>query len=235
VIAGGRRLAALSAAVMVVALLAACGSSSSSSSTASASSVSSSASSSSASSSAAASSSSPGVETGTATIPGTTTSASSSGTATGPAAAASALASCRSGTTTVSAGRGTGGLGHVGITLLFHNRGGSRCVLFGYPGVDLVSASGRQVQAARTRSGYLGGLSSPTTTVPVIRMAPGQTVSALLEGDDVPSGGGTCPGYAALLVTPPNETSTERLTRSLSAVCSPQIHPVVTGVTGSER
>jgi hypothetical protein len=101
--------------------------------------------------------------------------------------------------------------------------------------VALVSASGRQLQAARTGSGYLGGLSSPTATVPVIRMAPGQTVSALLEGDDVPSGGGTCPGYASLLVTPPNETSTQRLTRPLSALCSPQIHPVVTGATGSQR
>jgi hypothetical protein len=242
----GRLAARLASTLAAAAMVAACGGSSSSSSTTASSSAAggsaTTAAAGSATSSAAATGSGAATTTsGTSTAgesgtsAGTTATATATGTATGPAASAAALASCRSGTTTVSVGRGSGGLGHLAITLLFHNGSGSRCVLFGYPGVALASASGTQVQAARTRSGYLGGLSSSATAVPVVRLGPGQTASALMEGDDVASGGGTCPGYASLLVTPPNETSTQHLARSLTALCSPQIHPVVAGATGSQR
>ena len=242
-----RRLAAgLAGALAAAVMVAACGSSSSSSSSTASSTTAAGGSATSAGAGSVTSSSAATGSTAATTTSGASTAGAggasaggtATGTATGPAASAAsaaALASCRSGTTTVSVGRGSGGLGHLAITLLFHNGSGSRCVLFGYPGVALVSASGTQVQAARTRNGYLGGLSSSATAVPVIRLGPGQTASAMMEGDDVASGGGTCPGYASLLVTPPNETSTQHLARALSALCSPQIHPVVAGATGSQR
>ncbi len=125
------------------------------------------------------------------------------------------------------------GLGHIGLVLRFRNTGASGCVLTGYPGAALSTAAGQEVQARRTPRGYLGGLSSATSP-PVLHVAPGQTVSALLEGldSDAAHGGGPCPRYAHLLVTPPNQRVTVRMPTPLARVCSPEIHPVIAGSTG---
>jgi hypothetical protein len=143
---------------------------------------------------------------------------------------------CHSSQIVVSVGRAGAGLGHVGEPLLFRNTGSATCVLTGYPGVALVKAAGTgQVQASRTPSGYLGGLASPSGTPPLVRVRAGETISALLEGDDSPAGGsGVCPGYRGLLVTPPNQTVSLRVARPFSALCRPQIHPVVAGTSGSQ-
>jgi hypothetical protein len=58
-------------------------------------------------------------------------------------------------------------------------------------------------------------------------------VSALLEGVDADSQGGACPTYPTLVVTPPNTTSTVRIARPL-ALCRPEVHPVVSGQTGTQ-
>lgn len=80
----------------------------------------------------------------------------------------------------------------------------------------------------------MGGLSPAAKANPVIRLAPGQTASALLEGQDVNEPDGKpCPSYGTLLVTPPNQTVTVRFTRSLT-ICQPQIHPVVAGTSGRQ-
>jgi hypothetical protein len=136
----------------------------------------------------------------------------------------------------VSVGRPGAGLGHVGEPLLFRNTGAATCVLGGYPGVALVDKSGSgQVQASRTPSGYLGGLASPSAIPPVIRVRPGQTVSALFEGTDIPAGRArVCPGYRAMLVTPPNQTVTVRVAQPFASLCRPQIHPVVAGTSGRQ-
>jgi hypothetical protein len=126
-----------------------------------------------------------------------------------------------------------GGLGHIGIVLLLRNRAPGVCDLFGYPGVKLLGASGAGQDAKRTSSGYLGGISG--SGLPIIHLAPGATASALMEGSDVPTGTGSCPIWTALLVTPPNETSTVRIAHAVGALCTPQIHPVVEGTSGSEQ
>ena len=143
---------------------------------------------------------------------------------------------CNSSQISVSVGRAGAGLGHIGAPLLFRNTGSTTCVLTGYPGVALVKPSGTtEVQASRTLQGYLGGLASTSTAPPVIRVRPGQTISALLEGDDNPANGtGVCPDYQALLVTPPNQTVTVRVARRFTFFCSPQIHPVVLGTSGRQ-
>lgn len=146
----------------------------------------------------------------------------------------------------MSLGSGGAGVGHEGITLLFRNTGAVACELDGYPGVALLDASGRQVlQAVRTPSGYLGGLAAGTSVPPTLTVDPGQVVSALLEGTDVPAGTATsCPYYPAVLVTPPNQTVSTRLVlttgsgtgpdRGLPGCSPPQVHPVVPGTTGSQ-
>lgn len=167
--------------------------------------------------------------TTTTTITTTTTSATSSS-----AAAHAASTACVSGQISVTAGPSGAGLGHVGVVLRFRSTASQACTLSGYPGATFVTAGGRDVPARRTRSGYLGGLAPASSVVPVVHVLPGHTVSAYLEGSDSDAahGGGPCPRYAHLLVTPPNQTVTARMTSPLSTICQPQVHPVVPGTSG---
>jgi hypothetical protein len=165
----------------------------------------------------------------TTTTTTTTTSAPSSG-----AAAHAASTACVSGQISVTAGATGAGLGHVGVVLRFRSTASDTCTLSGYPGATLVTAGGRDVPARRTRNGYLGGLAAASALLPVVRVLPGHTVSAYLEGldSDATHGGGPCPRYAHLLVTPPNQTVTARMTSPLTTICRPEVHPVVAGTTG---
>lgn len=141
---------------------------------------------------------------------------------------------CRSGQIAVMAGGAGAGLGHVGVVLRFRSTSASTCTLSGYPGATLVTAGGRDLPVRRSRTGYLGGLADASAPVPVVSVWPGQTVSASLEGldSDPAHGGGSCPRYAHLLVTPPNQTVTVRMASPLREVCLPEIHPVVAETTG---
>ncbi|HWD74467.1 MAG TPA: DUF4232 domain-containing protein [Solirubrobacteraceae bacterium] len=152
------------------------------------------------------------------------------------ASAASLPAGCTAPHTSTSIGQVGAATGHVGVTLLFRNSGSAACTLTGYPGVALVAATGRhgQLEVARTPQGYMGGLSPQARANPVVVLAPGQSGSAILEGEDFnPVTSGSCPRYSSLLVTPPNQRVTVRLTRSLS-ICDPTVHPVVSGTTGRQ-
>lgn len=125
-------------------------------------------------------------------------------------------------------------MSHVSFVLLFHNSGTSTCTLTGYPGAALVDARGAQLQIPRTPNGYMGGLASQDKVNPVVHVAPGKVVSALLEGEDFDNRTQKpCPHYVALLVTPPNQTVTRRLADRIS-ICAPTIHPVVPGTSGRQ-
>lgn len=170
----------------------------------------------------------------------TTTAADATTTGTAPSStAASAKAAlnprdCGNADLRVAAGRTDAAMGHVGLVLLFRNAASTPCHLRGYPGVAGLDGSGRQIaQAARTASGYLGGLSSGGAAASVT-LAPGGTASALVEATDVPTGSAaSCPSYAALLVIPPNETASTRLAVNLPGCSGLQVHPVVAGSNGS--
>jgi hypothetical protein len=169
----------------------------------------------------------------TAASTSTTTTITTTTTGGGGPRASAAGAGCSAHQIAVTTAPGGVGLGHIGLVLRFRNSGSSSCVLTGYPGAALSTAAGHEVQARRTPSGYLGGLSG-SSHPPVLRVAPGATVSALLEGldADVAHGGGPCPRYAHLLVTPPNQRVTIRMATPLQRICAPEIHPVVAGFTG---
>ncbi len=162
-----------------------------------------------------------------------TPSSATSSSATGVQAHAASSA-CASGQIAVTAGGGGAGVGHVGVVLRFRSTSASTCTLSGYPGATLVTAGRRDLPVGRSRTGYLGGLADASAPVPVVSVRPGQTVSASLEGldSDPAHGGGPCPLYARLLVTPPNQTVTVRMASPLRQVCRPEIHPVVAGTTG---
>jgi hypothetical protein len=135
----------------------------------------------------------------------------------------------------VSTGTGGAGLGHVGIPILFTNIGSSECTLYGYPGVATLNQAGQQVvQATRSLSGYLGGLNG-TTTIPTVDLAPDGTASALIESTDNPIGPATsCPTYTSFLVTPPDTTTSVPVTTSLIDCSGIEVHPVVSGSSGSQ-
>jgi uncharacterized protein DUF4232 len=164
----------------------------------------------------------------------TTTTATISPTTSRAPRAVAAGAGCSAQQIAVSVAAGGAGLSHIAVILRFRNRSASACILTGYPGAALAAASGHEVQARRTPSGYLGGLSASEHTPPVLQVRPGATVSALLEGLDaeVAHGGGPCPRYVHLLVTPPNQRVTVRMATPLTRMCAPEIHPVVPGAGG---
>jgi hypothetical protein len=174
--------------------------------------------------------------TASATTPATTTTTTTtttSATSSSPPAHAASTA-CASGKISVTAAAGGAGVGHVGVVLRVRSTASDTCTLSGYPGATLVTAGNRDVPARRTRNGYLGGLASASAPVPVVHVLPGHTVSAFLEGadSDAAHGGGPCPRYAHLLVTPPNQTVTARMTSPVTTICQPEVHPVVPGTTG---
>jgi hypothetical protein len=118
-------------------------------------------------------------------------------------------------------------MGHAGSLLTFVNNG-TPCTISGYPTVATVSIPRVPgYQATQTLVGYLGSL--PTERLPTIRLATGETASALLEG--LATG---CPAEDAgypdinLVVTPPHN-SQAIASNNLEAPypCSLQVLPVV--------
>jgi len=121
---------------------------------------------------------------------------------------------------------------HQGVVLQFTNTGQIACALTGYPAVAIVNSAGRVVkQAAHTPSGYLGGVRSGK--VSTVYLLSGQTASALLEGETIDINGSACPAEPGLRVTPPT-TRTSGSVPVRTGICGGvQVHPVVTGTTGS--
>lgn len=129
-------------------------------------------------------------------------------------------------------GGGQGAAGHITLVLIFNNVGTTACKIYGYPGVDLVSASGKVIaHAQRALSGMAGG----ATSLAAITLAPGKSASALLEASDVPQGSITDCGSYNLNVTPPGQYVAVPLATAMMPKCDVQIHPVVAGTGGGMR
>jgi hypothetical protein len=135
--------------------------------------------------------------------------------------------------------------GSVAETLGFVNVSDRSCSLGGYPGVAGLDAEGNQViQATRETTSMLGGLQNGSKILPVVSLAPGQTASADVAGNDNPVGTATsCPYYPSLLVTPPNLTQPTLVTkvgvqvpgatvRGFPGCSGLSVDPVVPGSTG---
>ena len=124
--------------------------------------------------------------------------------------------------------------GHVGVVLTFTNIGGARCFMQGYPGAAAVDRRGTVVaNAARTPSGYIGGLPPGRSAPPRVLLSSGQSAYAVLESVDMPVGGSdTCAaqGASALLVTAPDQREHTALPMVISVCAEFQIHPVVASV-----
>lgn len=107
------------------------------------------------------------------------------------------------------------------------------CQIFGYPGVDLVSATGATVaHLTRTLRGMAGGEPAGVTAPRAVVLAPGASASALAEASDVPQGGITNCGTYSLLITVPNQYVAVPGATAMLPRCDAEIHPVVPGTSG---
>lgn len=171
--------------------------------------------------------------TGTASVPvpsGTTDSPSPSASPSGPATA-SGLTSCVD-NIRVSETQMQGAAGHRSLVLVFNNVGTAACELQGYPGVDLVSATGATIASAqRTLSGMAGGVTAASS----LTLAPGASASALVEASAVPGDSRPDCGDYNLKVTPPGQYVSVSGGSEKMPQCDLQVHPVVAGVGGGMR
>jgi hypothetical protein len=147
-----------------------------------------------------------------------------------PSTGSGGVPTCSDASFDVSAANQEGATGHSRIVLLFRNRSTQPCTVHGYPGVDAVTSSGAILaHATRTLNGFGGG----AHTVATLTVAPGATVSAVLEWLNFnPATSGSCATSAAIDVTPANTAHTVRLPVQVT-VCSLQVHPTVAGSTGN--
>jgi hypothetical protein len=127
-----------------------------------------------------------------------------------------------------------GAAGHRALVLVFNNVSHTQtCTIFGYPGVDLVTAGGTAVaHLRRTLRGMAGGEPAGVTAPHAVTLAPGASASALAEASDVPQGGITDCGDYSLRITVPNQFVSVPGGTAMLPRCDAQIHPVVPGTGG---
>jgi hypothetical protein len=149
-----------------------------------------------------------------------------------PGSITQAPAGCTVDHLTVASYPGDAASTHRSMVLVFTNTGQDACTLYGYPGVAGLNSGGDQIaQATRTTSGYLGGLPAGQKAQEV-DLASGESASAIVEALAANPDGSSCTAFAALLVTPPNETHSVKVAWDNDGCSSLEIHPVVPGKTG---
>lgn len=138
----------------------------------------------------------------------TTTSAASTTTTT------AGLARCAT-TALIGSVAGSGGAaGTIETTIGLKSTATGSCSLGGFPGLQLLDASGTNLPTNVVRTGNYSFTAMAPTTVTLV---PGQTAYFNIGYSDVPVGTETsCPTSTSLLVTPPNATDSLRMTAMLA-------------------
>ena len=102
-------------------------------------------------------------------------------------------------------GASNGGVGHLGFELSIRSLAQQTCVLYGYPGAQLVGANGHDLSTTlKWGGGYLYG----TPLKRMVSLKTGATAYFAIEWVDNPTPGQTCPTAQYLLITPPNDRNT---------------------------
>lgn len=112
--------------------------------------------------------------------------------------------------------RGDSGAGSRHATLVLTNTSRTTCTVYGYGGLQLYASAGRAVPTRVVRD-----RDAPPTTL-IVR--PGAKVRSALTWSAIPHGSdaakGPCQPTASIArVTPPDETSTKKVTWNFGAVC----------------
>ena len=170
----------------------------------------------------------------TSTSTPTSTSSQSSSTTGGPTTTTVAgVATCQPGQLTITAGMGNGAAGTISLTVTMVNKGPGTCTMNGYPGMQLLDASGASLPTNVVRGGGVDFLNPAASQPPsLVTLAPGQQASFSLSYEDVPVGSETsCPTSAKAEVTPPNDTASAVVAFQASPCGGGTIHvsPVYAG------
>jgi Protein of unknown function (DUF4232) len=184
-----------------------------------------------------------GCSSGSSTATTTTTTRPTTTTTTGPTTTTSrptttttttaTTAMCQSSQLSVSPQQGSGAAGTIEMTVVFTNRGASTCSLFGYPGMQLLDASGGNLPTNVVRGGGpifpVAAANQPPKTVLI---ASGASASFGLSYSDVPVGNETsCPTSANAEITPPGNTSSVTVALAIAPCGGGTVHvsPVYAG------
>jgi len=107
----------------------------------------------------------------------------------------------------MTSGNGNGAAGTIELTVSMANTSSQPCSLNGYPGMQLLNASGAALPTNVIRGGGPGFLAPAANQPPaLVTLAPGGHAAFSLSYSDVPVGNETsCPSSAKAQVTPPND------------------------------
>jgi hypothetical protein len=143
------------------------------------------------------------------------------------AASASAVSVARCGDSSLAVTRTftQGGAGHGWMALIYRNVTSHPCTVYGYPGLDAISRTGRVLaHATRTLSGYGSGGHLSTVTI-----RPGGFASAGVEWLNFnPRTSGACAFSTSVHTVVANTSTVHHLPVSVSA-CHLQVHPTIAG------
>jgi hypothetical protein len=168
--------------------------------------------------------------------PATTTSTTHATTTTAPPATTTTTATtamCQSTQLSVSPMQGSGAAGTIEMSVVLTNRGSSTCSLFGYPGMQLLDASGANLPTNVIRGGGpLFPVAAANQAPKTVLIAPGASGSFGLSYSDVPVGNETsCPTSANAEITPPGNTSSVTVALAIAPCGGGTVHvsPVYAG------
>ena len=147
----------------------------------------------------------------------TTASTTPSGSTSGSTSTTAGTARCASAALSGSVVGSSGAAGTIETTVALKSTASVPCVLSGYPGLQMLNASGGSLPTKVVRKGsYSFTAMAPTT----VTLASGQSAYVNIGLSDVPAGSETsCPTSTSLEVTPPNATDHLVVTAAL-APCS---------------
>lgn len=150
----------------------------------------------------------------TTTTSATATTGTGASTTAAPASTTVATATCQPSQLNIALFGSEGAAGTIELTFFLTNTSTMLCVMHGYPGMELLDASGGNLATVVTRG---GGLTFENVAVTDVSLAPGQTAYFNLGYGDVPVGTTSCSVASQVEITPPNDTS-------FAVVPVPQIH-----------
>jgi Protein of unknown function (DUF4232) len=141
---------------------------------------------------------------------------------------------CDVGQLQVSQGPSNAATGHAMRVYVFTNSSGGQCFLYGFPGLQMLDASGAQIPTRVVRG---GGFSFPDTNPTRVELASGGTGSFSADWATATGYPQGCPTASRLQVTPPDSFHQLVIDSTVQACPDGTIHvsPVVAGPDGVHR
>ena len=117
--------------------------------------------------------------------------------------ATAAIERCHTGRIYIDAIGGQGAAGHIGVTFRLRSLAASPCAVYGYPGMQMLTANGQAVPTHLRWGGttYLISHLRPQRII----LAPGGSAFFSFDYEDNPTPGQNCPAANFLQITPPDE------------------------------